>query len=105
MCEYHSHLIRVRKSMGVVKPIPIVHNLRGEKEREGEGGLIQQLGKKLIIYYNVILIHITMSSTCVHVVIYNFFSSSSFILSFLFLSHQFLLNTFAMAIKKMPTSF
>lgn len=28
MCEYHSHLVRVRKSTGVVKPIPIVHNLR-----------------------------------------------------------------------------
>ena len=48
MCEYHSHLIRVRKSMGVVKPIPIVHNLRGEREEErGRGQVNSAAGKEI----------------------------------------------------------
>lgn len=38
MCEFHCHLVRIRKSMGVVKPLPIVHNLRGKIEGRGRKG-------------------------------------------------------------------
>lgn len=39
MCELHSHVTRVFKAEGVVKPLPIVHHLKGiykERERESE---------------------------------------------------------------------